>query len=341
MKRSYIAGLTVLAVVLALALAIKFIAPSILKKKILDGVKDSCPDCVLYIKNIDISLLSPGNLTFNDVRFAQGQGGHALVEVRLAELKVDIALTKSSKEKVIINRVDGDRAEVIYADGDAPEKKEPPAPESEPLHFEIRESHLRGALFRYVHTKDKRSSILHFHDIDADLSSVGNTPEVLKQMATAKLSGQIEKSGKGVLTLAALIKPFPWYVDATLELENQNLTDLNTFFTPNDGVELKGLMIHVLAKLKTRGDTTKSHVEATYRDAEYKERPTKERPGIKAAIATVAADIFMTKTNVDFPPELQKADIDVKREAGEPLVHHLLNSAKLGMLEVAKKKKKK
>jgi hypothetical protein len=327
-------------VIVLLILLAKLVLPGVIKSRLVDEVNDSCADCRLAIKSVDVSILNPGELAFHDIRFIQGQAERALVEARIEKLVVDVAISKSSKENVIIDRVEGFKPDIVYADGDAPEKKVLEKSSGKKLLFEIRNTRLSDGEFKYAHTKRKKTSFLHVHKIDASMSAVGNTPEVRERMTTAKLTGQIEKSGHAQLDLAALVRRGPWYVDGVLEVSEQNIADLNTFFTPNDRIELKGTMKHAVAKLNVRDEKTKSNVLAIYHDADYKEHPSEDRSPIEAGLANIGSSIMMTKTNVDFPPEQQQAEIEVKQDPDEPLVHYMLRSAKLGMLEVAKKKKK-
>jgi len=336
--------LVILAIAVLIAIVVKFVLPGVLKHKILEGVRESCPDCVAYFQKVDISLAHPGLLVFHDVRFTAGQGGRSLVEARAKELSVDISFSKSSllgssQHRLEIQNVSGEGVEVIYADGDAPEEKKLSPESSDKMLFAIHETKMNDALFRYVHTKKKVTSILHIHDIDGTLGLVGNTPEALDTVSTARLTGQIEKSGRGELHVAALLRPGPWHVDVALDIADQNLSDLNGFFSKSDGVELQGHMLKASAQIVVRDEVSKAHVSAVYKDADYKENVTKDRSAIEATFSNLGAQLIMTKSNVDFPPEKQAADVEVKRDAGEPLVHYLLRSAKLGLLEVTKTKK--
>jgi hypothetical protein len=355
-KKSWlVAGLILLVLILAFVGSVKLVLPGLLKKTILREMHDKCADCVLYMKSVDISLSNPGLLTINDIRFVAGEGGRSLVEARLTALSVKVALLKSSRERLVIQSVEGIGTEVIYADSadradkDRQEgKKLKVEPKFEPndksekksdgsMQFEILSTKTVGALFRYAHTENKRTSILHIHEINASLGPVGSTPELKEQMATARLTGQIEKSGRGELVLAALLKPEPFYVDVLLSIENQNLGDLNTFFTPNDGLKLGGQMINAVAKVIVRGDDLKSHVEATYKDAEFKEKLTKDRSAFEAFLANLGSSLMMTKTNADYLPRDRMADLEIKRDLDEPLVHSILRSMKLCLLNVVKK----
>lgn len=334
-----IGGVILLTLVAVFAASLKFIAPAFLKKKILEGVKDSCSDCVLSFRSVDISLAHPGLLTLDDLRFAAGEGGRSLVEVRMSSLAVDVSLSQTLREKLVLRSVEGFGVEVIYADGDAPKIKESEKkPETEhATKVAILSAKMEGALFRYVHSKNKHTSILHIHDIEGELNAVGTTPELRDVMATARLTGQIEKSGHGELVLAALLRPGPAYVDALLSIKNQNLGDLNTFFTPNDGIFLGGNMVKMVANVNVRNDNAKSHVEATYKDAEFKERATQDASALEAWLSNIGSSLVMTKTNVDRRPIDRMAEIEVKRDVDEPLVHYILRSMKLCLLDVVKK----
>ncbi len=334
MKRSYWVAIFVVLVLTLAIVAVKVVLPGLVKAKILEAVERSCADCSLSIKSVDISF--SGVVTFHDLRLMQGQAARSLIETRFERL---VVTPKLQKDPVIIKSVEGFGPEIIYADGDAPEMKAPEKSAGESLKFEILETKLHDASFRYAHTVRKKTSILRIDKIDAEMSAVGNTPDTRERMTTAKLTGEIEKSGRGQLDLAALVRPGPWYVDATLEIHDQDLAALNHFFTPNDRIEIKGLVEHAIAKVNVRDEMAKASVLAIYRDAGYKELPSEDRSPIEATLANIGSSILMTKTNKDFPKDKQSAEIDVKRDADEPLVHYMLKSAKLGLLEVAKKKK--
>ncbi len=331
------AGLVLLVLIVVIAVSVKLLLPGLLKKKILDEVKEDCADCVLYLKSVDISLSRPGLLTFHDVKFAAGQGGRSLVEARFTALAVDLSLLQSSRESLVINSVEGIGTEVIYSDGDAKETEEPERVSGRSMTFTVLSTKITGALVRYAHTENKRTSILHIRNIDASLSAFGTTPEIKDKMATARLTGQIEKSGRGELVLAALLRPGPSYVDVLLKVENQNMGDLNSFFTPDDGLKLGGQMIKAVASVNVRGYKSKSHVEAEYKDAEFHEGPTKNRSSFDAFLSNLGASLIMTRTNIDQMASDRVAEIDVERGADEALVHFILRSMKLGLLDVVKK----
>lgn len=340
MKRNpwLVAALIISVVVIVLGLAARLVLPGLVRDKVLEAARKACDDCTVYIKKADVSFAHPGLVTFTDVRFAAGQGGHSMVEARMKSLAVDVALTKSNQHLLTIDDVTGDGVEVIYADGDTPAKKEPEKKSGHSMEFVILGAHLDGAMFRYVHTANHQTSILHIKEIKGSLSAIGNTPELVDKIVEADLTGVIEKSGKGQLKAAAKLAPGPFYVDVLLDIKGQKLDDLNGFFTISDGIELHGTMEHVLANVNVRGDDAKSHVEATYKDADFNQLPTHKTSPVEAFFTNIGAALLMTKTNVDRLPIDRATEIHVARDPKtEPIVHYIIRSMKLALLDVVKK----
>lgn len=331
-------GIPVLVVAVVL-IAIKLVLPGVLKSAVLKAIDDACADCSVQIGSIEVGLLPPGRFVVHDIRFQAGQGGRSMAEGRIAALRARLKWSESNRHKLTFESLEGDGVDVTYSEGEAKKIDLPAKPAHEhPMDLVILKTTFAKAEFRYAHTWNGRTSILHIHDIEANVSAIGTTADVQNQMSEARLTGRIERSGHGELTLAALTRSGARYVDVRLLLEDQNLEDANRFFAKNDGLELHGLLKKALATVHVRDRKSQTKVQAIYRDIDFKQSPTPQTGELEAFITNLGASLFVTKTNVDFLPADQTAEGDVKREDGEALVHFILRSMKEQLMEVAKKR---
>ncbi len=337
-KRALILLTVIIGLIVVFVIAVKLVLPDILKKKILSAVNDRCSDCALQMKSVDIGLLPPGIFTFHDVRVEAGQGGRSMIEARVGKLTANLSLSSSSRHKLTFKEIQADDVSIIYSEGDA-KKVEPPAKSSgDSIDFVIDHTTVTGAVFRYTNTQHHVTSILHARDLKATLGQVGTPQDIRNEMSEAHIAGQIEKSGHAELTIAALTRPGPNYVDVLFQIDDQNLEDANTFFTPNDGLTFHGKAHHLLAKVNVRDQQAKSHVRAVYENAELSQKPTATTNPLEAIFVNLGAALIMSKSNVGRVEADQTAAIESERKSGEALVHFILRAFRESLLEIAKKK---
>lgn len=331
----------------------KFFLPPVLQSKLEKTVRETCADCELEIASTEIGFLSPGLIVFNGIEFSGGQKDRSAVAAKIPRLAIQFAVLKSITSEITIRSIEASTPKITYMEGEAPKRVSKRAPETaseksadqpkdksvdgekkESLKFVIDQVHVEKMDFVFANTQAGKTNYLKINNVSGDFSNLGNTTESFNALAEAHLQGQIENSGKGELDVAALLRPGPHYIDVKIQIQDQKLSEMNEFFTPNDGLIFKGSLQKAKGEVSVRGAESKTKMLAVFKDLDVTQKKTKDSGALKTALTNLAVDLLAKKSNVGGEKDSQQAEKQLTRDKDEAIVHFILRSLKLALIGV-------
>lgn len=333
-------GLLVFVTLLVFVLT-KFILPPVLQSKLEKTVRETCADCELEIASTEIGFLSPGLIVFNGIEFSGGQKDRSAVAAKIPRLAIQFAVFKSVTSDITVRSIEASSPKITYMEGEAPKRAPQRAPrpasdgpKKESLKFVIDQVRVEKMDFVFANTQAGKTNHLKINNVTGDFSNLGNTTESFNALAEAHLQGQIENSGKGELDVAALLRPGPHYIDVKIQIQDQKLSDMNEFFTPNDGLIFKGSLQKAKGEVSVRGAESKTKMLAVFKDLDVTQKKTKDSGALKTALTNLAVDLLAKKSNIGGEKDSQQAEKQLTRDKDEAIVHFILRSLKLALIGV-------
>ena len=120
-------------------------------------------------------------------------------------------------------------------------------------------------------------------------------------------------------------------------LNHQNLTDINRFFLPNDGLELRGELVEGKSQVKVNGGSLSAFALAHYKDFNVVIRKNQDRGGLSAFFQNLMASLKMRKQNLESKNANRTGRATLKRERGQSIVSFILSGMKEAALKIPPK----
>jgi hypothetical protein len=317
---------------IALGLLLKaVIAPWAIRRWLISEVHNSCRTCELSIGAVHLALLPPSLSTVNP-QFTGGAPKTTVVNAKAQRVELRIRLLSLLAGQLRIGHIEIERPEVKVTEGDqgsGPSEQK----NSKPLDIEIETIGVKGGSFAYSRDHHNRTGTLQVFQIDAAVGPFGSSARLQHEKAEGKATGVLEQSGKFHLAVGAYVFENDPKAEVNLEISGQNLAELNRLFGPNDGINLRGVLLEGRSSIKVRGPQLKASAYARFQDFGVKVKAHEERGGLSAFFQTLMASIKMGKQNVHGKAYVRTATASLARKPRQSLISFILN----GMLQAAMK----
>jgi hypothetical protein len=163
-------------------------------------------------------------------------------------------------------------------------------------------------------------AVIELHDVHGEVRGFATRSGSVDFTAFARL----EKSGS--VTLRVAFAPFIENNDDHIEIAvvGQNLNELNRFFVPEAGIELKGSLRRAVAKLELRRGRLSGRLRAAYEDLEVKALATSDRGKLSAALQTLIQSMLTSRTRPSSPTRPDPVEtVTAQRLPHEPITRLL------------------
>ena len=204
-----------------------------------------------------------------------------------------------------------------------------------PLDLEIEGIKVKKGSFTYIREHPGRRGTLNVSRINVAVGPVGSSDRLRDTYAKASAYGLLEESGQFHLQLSAKIFAKIPDVDVKLQITGQDLATLNPFFKPNDGVQLKGMLIDAQSVVAIRGVRLKSSAYVRFRGLSVKIKKTDECSPLSAFFQTLMASITMGKQNIDGGDYDRQGTVALERKQKETIISFTLRGMKEAAMKVA------
>jgi hypothetical protein len=328
MKRAGIFGLAIL----ILGALFTFAFPAWLLTRAEASLRAACATCSLRT-GLSYLLPLPLRLHVNGVEFTTGKADRLRVEVKVERVAVELRPDLLWRETKVIPSVTLYRPEIILDEGDLPK---PPGQDSPLPPLQVLAAEIMDGTFTYRRRSEGYRAKVPLDQIEARLLTplyLGDGPADHK--VEAELSARLAESGKVKLSLA--VQPYGPSLDLRLALDvkNQELARLNSYFDVHEGIALAGTLVNGQARVHLEGRYLHAAVLALYRDFDVRFRQTKEMSELEAFFANLLRHVRMDEGNLEEPRWEQRRAVHLVRHPEESIVSYLLRGMKEASLKVA------
>ncbi len=313
------------ALTLLLIFLVKLVLPFQLKKQITTRIEKNCESCEFSSETIQVKFM-PSRIVFKNVHFRAGNAKDTLIEAQVEKIVASFSVRALTNQLLKLKQIEIQSPVVVVTEGDARTPVSPPDESPSEWDLEIDQTLLQDAHFTYKREHIGKVGIIQVSYINGEITEMGSTPERRNQPVTAHVRAKLENSGKFDLTVTPLLFSKSTHVDVILDMKNLNLSEINRYFTPNDGIQLKGVLARGVAKVAVRGPMIQSEVHAKYRGLSLTFKKTFERSRLSATISNLFAGIKSAKD--------RKRAARINRELQEPLVGFVLRGMKEAAIKV-------
>ena len=320
-----LAVLIVLALLL-IAVTVKFVIPSQLKKQITSQIEENCKTCEFSSDGVELKLF-PTRVIFDAVHFMTGDPKSTLIEAQVDRASVTLSVKMLLSQVVKIEQVVVEKPVVTVTEGDQKAKHSPGDETPSKWSFEIDRVELRDGQFTYKREHLGKLGILPISNINGEIGKLGSTPARRDELVTGQVTALLEQSGKIDLTLIALLFSKNNHVDLSIVLKGLNLTETNSYFGPDDGITLKGFITEGDSSVSIRGNLSQAKVDVDYEKLSLKVRKTADRSELAAVFTNLFSGVKKAKD--------RSRSATSKRKPEEPLVGFILRGMKEAALKVA------
>ena len=329
-------SLILLLVVLVIGIILKeVIAPNIVRRRLISAVQNSCETCELSLSRVNISLM-PLALSSSHVHFTGGEPNATVVHAEAERVYMPFSLFPLFKSRLRIGRIKIEQPLVKVTEGDLYASSSTEDSKAQPFDLEIEGVNVKKGSFIYIreHPGRKEAS-LGLSRINVAMGPVGSSDRLRDTYVEASADGLLEESGQFHLQVSAKIFAKIPDVNVKLQITGQDLATLNPFFKPNDGVQLKGILIDGQSVVAIRGVRLNSSAYVRFRKFGVKITKTDECSALSAFFQTLMASITMGKQNIDGGNYDRRGTVDLERKHKETIISFTLRGMKEAALKVA------
>ncbi|PIU18122.1 MAG: hypothetical protein COT18_11090 [Elusimicrobia bacterium CG08_land_8_20_14_0_20_59_10] len=320
---------------LAAAVVLKeAVAPGIVRRRLISAVRENCENCELSLGRVRVSLFPPA-LSGRGVRFTGGKPDATVVNAEAERAFMPFSLFSLLRGRFRAGRIEIERPAVTVTEGDMGKSSPPGSGEARPPDFEIEGVEVRKGSFTYVREHPGRRGILSVSRINAVLGPLGGSKRFRDSVVEGSADGMLEGTGLFHLEVGARIFSRLPDVDVKLRLTGQELSGLNRFFKPNDGIELKGSLIEGSASAAVRGSRLDSYAHIRYRGFGVKIKKTGKRGAFSAFFQNLMASVMMGKQNVDGGKYDRSGTANLERKPKESLISFILRGMKEAAMKIS------
>ncbi len=333
-------GLAILSVAIVSAVTIfqLVIAPWIVRYALGTLITKPCHHCTLEIQAIHINLFGP-TVSLHEVKFSARVGDATMLSAHIPYVVADMYPLPLLKKKLHLGPIKLINPAVSVLEREQPPPAPSPKPEKKGETSRVTTVEFAGVDvvdgdFTYVHEKEAVPAAVRVHKIDLSLDRLGNTAELIEQRARWSATGILEHSGKFTLTVAPVLFSEMPNVDVELKISGLELFDLNEFFMHEDGIGLKGTLLHGESHVDVRNLQAHSVATAKFENLKFELNPTKKRSFIESFFTGLVAGVKMGSHNLYDTLEERTQTIEAKRNPEESLLAFILRAMKEAALKI-------
>lgn len=312
------------------------VLPGLVRNKIISEVEKKCPQCSLKIKRLSISYL-PELITLRDAYFKVGNKRSLELESKIEKVKFHISLwdVLFNGEKLAVDEIHLLRPLVKITEG---EVKEPLLGNGRDkgifrFYTVFTKITVIDGVFNYIQESRVGSGV---REARVHLDNINGNVEI-KKMGISDKEGSLQIGATGILGTSGRLKlevralPFSaeQNLDLDLQINEQDLSDVNSFFKTEDGLLLKGNLSLGRTWLHIRGSAMTVGLIAHYKELKLHFEKKRGRGAVSAFFYNLLESIQVKKNSKKKNnPKL----IEINREATEGLIHFILRGMKTGAI---------
>lgn len=310
------------------------VVPGLVRRRLIAEVRKNCGTCELSLSGVDISLLPPA-LSGRNAVFIGGTPNATVVRAKAKRVYVPVSFFPLFKSRFRVGLVEIEELSVEATEGDLQVPSSVEDISARPLDLEIEGIEVKKGSFAYVREHAGRKGRLEVSDINAAVGPVGTSERLRDKDVAASADGLLEHSGQFNLQVRARIFAKAPDVDVKLRIAGQDLAALNAFFKPNDGVQLKGLIIDGRSSVAIRGTKLKASTYVRYRGLKVRMKENEERSALSAFFQTFLASVTMRKQNADSGNYDRTGEVELERKPKETVISFALRGMKEAAMKVS------
>jgi hypothetical protein len=297
-------------------------------------VGEACDTCKLRVGSLSFSLAPPG-IVLSEVHFEQGdpRDSAVLLEAMKAEIPISLSSLFGDTKKIGLVRFTG--VDVTVHEGDLLLPKKAKDKQGEGAKFECAGVEISTASFSYRKDSGAGAAWIRLPDVTAQIGAFGSYGDWLNKKITGTAEAQLEKSGQVKIMAETLIGVEGPWANVDLRVGKLNLSEMNPYFRPEEGVSMKGRLLESHGKVEVRNLEASGFVEARYEGLDLTFHPNRHRGGLSAILTNLGVAIKMNKGNSGEPRSERKSAVVTKRHKKESVVGFILRTLKEAMLRVA------
>lgn len=325
-------GFLVLIVLGSLLLFSSLIAPKILKSQ-LQEIVANCSTCVLRVSDISVSFLS-GELQLRNIQFTQGDPLFTEISVEIPVVTIQFSVTSLFSKQLNLASIQVESPIVVLTEGDGvyPENQE--SSSSQTWIISAKDLKISNGIFNYIREyPNNKSALIHIAKIQGQIGPWCSAKEDL--ITEAIVDGELEESGKFLLNIQTPLFASKNNIKVDLNIEGLNLSDLNQYFLPSEGIELKGRLLHGSSSVSIREENLKAWVTAKYEHLDIDFKKTKKRTAWITFLSNLAESLKMPEANISDKTKDQTRGVTLIRKPRESIVSFILRGMKDSALRVA------
>jgi len=329
-RRRVLIGIGLLLV--ALVAFQELIAPVAAKHIVRALITKECPSCRLELDSLRLRFYPP-SLSVSGISFEVGAPESLEVKVRAQSVQASISPWRLLRKVIRLGDIQVMAPEVTVLEGDLPAGADT-GKSTAGVDVEVDGIEVRNGAFTYLRRHAGMDAPISLYEIEAKTGPLGSTMEMRQLKASGFAKGRLESSGHFELSLESLLFAFEQNLDLDLLVQHQNLADVNRYFIPGEGVELRGVLEEGHGKVTLRGTHADSWVYAKYRELGFDIKKTEERSAFTAFLTNLLSSLVTRRDNreKDWLDRTQAKSID--REAKESLVSFILRALKSAALSI-------
>lgn len=330
--------------VVAVVVLLFFIsAPYVLRRSLEKLVQSHCKGCSLQIPASDFNPLT-GAFDLEEVDFKYIEKTTLELSAKIKKIEGNISYVDLLRGRLSLESVLLKQPKVILTDIEAAKKNKDKdkqtsknASGAEAFQFNIAYLAVEQGSFSYVNKDKGVESRLNMGPINGRMEGLGNTDDFKENTVFCRLVGRIENSGEVVLTVNSKVFDQPLKVAVDVQVKEQKLSDLNTFFNDFAGLNLMGDLIEGTSQVRLLDTNIKASVFARFKKFNVNFSKTSERGALATYFMNLAKTVVYDNQNLDKNKPAQIKHVEISRKQDESLVGFILRSMKEAALKVAEK----
>ncbi|HAF94892.1 MAG: hypothetical protein A2021_05415 [Elusimicrobia bacterium GWF2_52_66] len=327
-------SLILLLVALAAGIILKeVVAPSIVRRRLISAVQNSCKTCELSLSPVHISLM-PLALSGSRIHFTGGMPNATVVHAEAERVYIPVSLFPLLTNRFRAGQIEIEHPVVKITEGDLYASSSTEDSSARPFDLEIEGIKVKNGSFIYNREHLGHSGSLNVSRINIAMGPVGSSDRLRDTYVESSADGLLEESGQFHLQVNARIFAKIPDVKVKLQISGQDLAALNPFLKPNDGVQLKGMLIDGQSEVAIRGVRLKSSAYLRFRKLGVKIKKTDENSAFSAFVQTLMASITMGKQNIDGGDYDRTGMADLERKQKETIISFTLRGMKEAAMKV-------
>jgi len=322
--------------------------PSLLKDKIVKAVEGRCALCELRISDLE---LNPLNLMLigRDLSFRNSPKSHTRLRIQSHKIAVGVDWSSLFRPPLSISLVEVDGFKIEIEENHHPKQKVSQKvltvlegsyggrwmedfPEIVVQNLRVRNSQLT-----YILDIFKKKAVIGLSDISADLSKVATRKELAPRFANMSATGRLQESGHFKIEIVADLFSVVNEDKIKIEVRDQKMSELDSFFAIEDGIRFGGLIEEARADLGLQQGILRGNLMASYRDLSFRFSSTPETSAFGAMISGIVEKLKIEKTKPEAGQPQPAVWVDYRRRPEESLIQFLLAGLKSAAFKLISK----